>query len=255
MAWSLVGVGSLSTVTTSSQTLSEPAGCQEGDLLVAVISSRIASTTSVTLPSGWTRVTENKTNNTLTTGNAASSGVMSYIVRGASAPALTFTHPATPSVAMGRIVAYRGVNSSSPLDVSTNGKTANSTTSVSVAGFTTTVNNDLIVIGACGGQEAAWSNMDATDPSTASGTTDTTTQPTIGTWIERADNSTTTGADTSLAIFDAIKQTTGATGNFTATASVAAAHVILAGAFKMLPDDRYRTPIIVSQAVMRSSTW
>ena len=56
--------------------------------------------------------------------------------------------------------------------------------------------------------------------------------PTAGTWLERADSSTTTGADTSLAIFDAIKATAGATGNLTATASLGAGHVVIAAAFK-----------------------
>jgi hypothetical protein len=68
---------------------------------------------------------------------------------------------------------------------------------------------------------------------TASGATDTTTAPSTTAWIERADSLTTTGADASLAIFDAVRTGTGATGNLTATASVAAGHVIIAGAFKI----------------------
>ena len=67
-----------------------------------------------------------------------------------------------------------------------------------------------------------------------SGATDTTTAPSA-TWRERADSVTTTGADTSLAIFDAVKTAAGATGNLTATASLGAGHVVIAGAFKILP--------------------
>jgi hypothetical protein len=234
-AWSFVGVSSPVNITAATaHTLTVPAGAIEGDLLVAVISSRIASTTSITLPAGWTRVTEQKTNNVLTTTSAVASGMMAYIVRGASAPALTFTHPVNVDQAMGQIVAYRG-NDPTPLDTQNSATTAINTTSVSVAGVTTTKDKDLLVVGLCGGQEAAWSVIDAvTDPSTASGATNTTTAPTAGTWIERADSTFTTGSDGSLAIADAVKATAGATGNITATASLGASHAILIGAFEFL---------------------
>ena len=206
---------------------------QAGDLLVACITSRIASTTSVTLPTGgeWTLVSEQKNNNTATNTTAAASGLMAYCVRGASNPNLTFTHPVAPSQAQGRIVAYRNVNTTSPKDTQTSFTTATAITAVSGTGLTTTQIEDLIVAMACGGQEAAWSAFNATDPAGASGAT-VTTAPTT-TWSERADSAVTTGADGSLAIFDAVKLTSGATGNFTATASVSAGHVVIAGAFKI----------------------
>jgi len=105
-------------------------------------------------------------------------------------------------------------------------------TAVSVAGLTTTQDDDLIVAMAAGGQEAAWSAFNATSPAGASGATNTTAAPSQG-WTERADNVTTTGADTSLGIFDAVKTAAGATGNLTVTASVSAGHVVIAGAFKI----------------------
>src|SRR5262245_8352884 len=159
MAWEFVGVSSVVEVTTTSHALTLPTGTQPGDLLVAVISSRIASTTSITLPSGWTLVREHKNNNVLTTSSALPSGLMAYIVRGASAPALTFTHPTAPTVALGRIVAYRG-QSVSPFDVAAGGTTGTAITAVSVTGLTTAEANELIVFGACGGQEAAWNAFD-----------------------------------------------------------------------------------------------
>lgn len=235
MAWAFVGVSNVVEVTTTAHALVTTgiSGLQAGDLLVACISSRIASTVSVTLPAGWTPVAEQKTNNTATNNSATPSALMAYCVRGASNPALTFTHPVAPSVAIGRIVAYRGLGASLPaLGAQTSFTTGTNTTAVSGAGLTTVQNGALIVAMAAGGQEAAWSAFDATDPSTASGATNTATAPTAGTWIERADSITTTGADTSLAIFDAIKSTAGATGNLTTTASVAAAHVVIAGSFK-----------------------
>jgi hypothetical protein len=238
MAWQFLGVSNVVQVTATSHALVTTgiAGTlQAGDLLIACISSRIASTTSITLPitAEWTLVSEQKNNNVLTTGSAAASGLMAYCVRGASDPDLTFTHPVAPSVALGRIVAYRDVDSSAPKDTQTSFTTATGITAVSGTGLTTTQANDLIVAMAAGGQEAAWSSFNATSPVGASGATSTAAPTT--TWLERADSLTTTGADTSLAVFDAIKAAAGATGNLTATASVAAAHVVIAGAFKIAP--------------------
>ena len=233
-AWTLVGIGTSVEVTTTAHALVEPAGVQQGDLLVACIASRIASTTSITLPASWTRVNESKTNNVVagaTTGIA--SAMMAFIERGASAPALTFTHPTAPSVAVGRIIAYRPMAPGSVVDVSAAGVTATAVTAVSIAGMTTTMTEELIVAMTAGGQAAAWSSFNATTPSGASGATDTTTNPS-GTWRERVDTTTTTGADTSLGIFDAIKTLAGATGNFTVTASLGAGQALVAGAFKRI---------------------
>lgn len=158
---------------------------------------------------------------------------MAFIERGASAPALAFTHPTAPSVAIGNIVAYRNMAPGSVVDASAAGVTTTNTTAVSVAGLTSILTEDLLVAMTAGGQAATWSSFNATTPSGASGATDTTTPPGT-TWRERMELTTTTGADTSLAIFDAIKQVAGATGNFTATASLGAGHALVAGAFKRL---------------------
>jgi hypothetical protein len=231
-----LGVGSVVETATTSHTLSLTgiAARQPGDLLVACIGSRTTSTTSVTLPSGWTLVNEQKTNNALTTTSAIASGVMAYHVRGASDPALTFTHPAGISVARGAIVAYRPISTVS-LDTSSAATTTINTTSVNVAGLTTATATELLVYQAVGGQEATWTNFDAvTDPTTTSGSGSAqTADPIPGAWQERSDTNTMTGNDMSLAVADAIRATAGATGNFTATASLGAGHVIIVGAFKL----------------------
>lgn len=234
-SWVYVGRGTSVEATATSHVLTEPAGVAAGDLLVACIGSRIASTTSITLPSGWTLVAEAKNNNTLSTSSALPSGMMAYIVRGSSAPSYTFTHPVAPNVALGRVVAYRNVHQTTPTDSGTTAvTTATALLAVSVTGLTTTADDDLIVALTAGGQEAAWSAFAATDPATGSGTTaDSALDPIFGAWLERSDIQTTTGNDTSLAVFDAIKQTAGATGNLIATASVSAGHVVVAGSFKL----------------------
>ena len=119
------------------------------------------------------------------------------------------------------------------IDATTAQTTPAVTTAVSVTGLTTTQDDDLIVAMVAGGQEAAWSAFNATTPSGASGATDTTTAPSPTAWTERADSMTVTGADTSLAIFDAVKTAAGATGNLTATASIGGGNVVIAGAFKI----------------------
>jgi hypothetical protein len=231
MAWSFVGVTNAAAVTTTAITLTEPAGVADGDLLIACFASRSTATTAIT-NTGWTAVGSQNNNNTLTTGSAIASGTMLYQVR-AGTPDLTFIIPAGISVALGSMVAYRGGAATTPLDVAT-AVTAAAGTAVSVTGLTTTQADDLIVAMAAGGQEAAWSAFtNATTPLTASGATNTSSAPSTTAWIERSDNVTTTGADTSLGIFDAVRTGTGATGNLSATASVSAGHVIIAGAFKI----------------------
>ena len=240
MAWSIVGVGTAAETTTTALTLNEPAGCQAGDLLVACISMRSTNTSPPQSPGDWpsSPVAYAGVCNTSTNTSAMSLGIMYAMVRGASAAGSAFFVPVAPSVARGQIVAYRGGQSAYTgiVDGSTAVQTATNTTAVSVAGFTTAVADDLIVGMTSGGQEAAWSAFkSANTPSTASGTTNTSSAPSTTTWTERADTNTTTGADTSLAIFDAVKTATGATGNFTATASIAAAQVVVAAAFKIAP--------------------
>ena len=240
MAWSFVGVGTAVTVSTTAHNLTLPAGIQAGDLLIAVISSRIASTTSITLPSGWTLVAESKTNNVVAAAvTSEASGMMAYTICGddPAAPFTNFTHPVAPSVAMGRIVAYRGCNVWSPFDVGIGAKTGTSITAVSTTGLTTGLANELIVKGVCSGRAAAFSAHDAaTDPTTSSAAGAVqTAAPIVGTWQERQDASTTTGADTALAIADAIRGAAGATGVLTCTSSVSGGHCQVAGAFRIEP--------------------
>ena len=231
--WSLVGVSAVVETTTTTLNLSEPAGCAAGDILVACLSMRTTATTSVTLPSGWTRISERLINNTVTTSSASPSSTMAYIVRGASAPALGFTLPAGISVAEGTIVAYRGGSPEAPEASSAVGS-ATAITAVSVTGIQTMTEDDLIVAMTAGGQEGTYTNFNATSPAGGSGGVDTISAP--GTvWTKRVETVTTSGADTSIGVFDAVKATPGATGNFTVTASVSAGYVVAAAAFVITP--------------------
>ncbi len=232
MPWSFVGVSAAVESASGNLTLTEPAGVQPNDLLVACISYR--SNAAFTKPADWTNVTSQNTGNV--TANATTSigsGFMAYVVRTGSAPGLTFTRTAG-DVARGQIVAYRGVAQAGVLVTSSSTTLATSATSVSVPGVTTANSRDLIVVAACGARNVSFNNFDAvTDPTTTSGTNSIQTGvPGVGTWLERSDGGTATGADCSLAIADALRATAGATGNITTIAVSGARHVVLIAVFK-----------------------
>jgi len=229
--WNTELLGATAEVASGNLTLTEPAGVQVGDLLIACISYR--SNAAFTRPSGWNDATSQNTGNT-TANNTTSigSGFMAYIVRGTSAPNLTFARTGG-DVALGRIISYRGGAPGVSLTATGSTTMGATGTAISVAGVTTITPRDLIVVAACGARANTFSAFAATNPATSSGTNSAqTADPLEGTWQERSDNSTTTGADCTLAIADAVRSTAGATGNITATASASARHVVLIAAFR-----------------------
>lgn len=248
MPWGFVAVGTNIISSTTTFNLAEPAGVRAGDLIIACISYRNASTTSVTLPAGgWQLIDEQKTNN-VTANNASgvASGCMAYIIRGDSAPSYAFTLPAAISVGMGQVVAYRG-GVLLPLDTHASTTMGAAGTAISGTGLTTSGANELVVAITCGGRNITTTTHDAaTDPGTDSGSnTDQTAAPIVGTWQERADTGTNIGADTGLSISDAIRGTAGATGSITATASASAQHVVIVASFIMetVSVDRWLVPL------------
>lgn len=233
-SWTYVGVSNVASSSSGNITLTEPSGVQQNDLLVAIVSYR--SNAAFTDPgSPWVSVTSQNTGNTTANSTASiGSGHMWYCIRGSSAPGLTFTRTAG-DIALGRIVAYRGGYITSSVLVTQGSTTlAAAATAVSVTGLTTANARDLIVVGACGARNTNFTTFDAaTDPATDSGTNSNQTgSPLVGTWQERCDSGTTTGADCTLAIADAIRGASGATGNLTMTAGSSARHVVVAAAFR-----------------------
>lgn len=231
MAWSVPKIGALATpVASGNLTLAEPAGIAQGDLMVACIAFR--SNVAFGLPNGWALVATQQSSGDTDATNGIASGLMCYIVRGASPPALTWTRTGG-DMATGRIIAYTGAKPA-PYDTGSANTLAVASATVTTATITTAEANELIVAMTSAGDNLTASAFDAaTDPTTASGATDTTNAPTAGTWRERADDGTGTGADGALAIADAIRATNGATGTIQATISASARHVMIAGAFKM----------------------
>jgi hypothetical protein len=227
--WTLVAVGAASTANGGNLAITLPAGGQKGDLYVAVIAYR--SNVGFTAPTGWTiHETQNTGNTSTTTSTSIGSGLIASIVRGDAAPANTFTRTGG-DIGLGRILIYRASNGRPQFMASSSSTAAANATALSTAAIDVTSKDTLIVAGFCGADNTTVSAFDATDPSVASGATNTTTQPTANTWYERADSNTNLGADTTLGIADGVKATTGSTGSILCTASVSSRHVMVAAAF------------------------
>jgi hypothetical protein len=231
MAWGVPKIGALATpVTSGDLTLAEPAGIAAGDLMVACIAYR--SNAAFTVPGDWNLVATQQSSGDTDATNGIASGLMMWCVRGGSAPTLTFTRTAG-DMATGRIIAYAGGHASTPFDTGTANTLGAASATVTTGTLTTAEAGELIVAMVSYGDNLAVSAFDATDPGTASGAIDTTTTPTDGTWIERADDGTNTGADGGLGIADAVRATAGATGTIQATVTASARHVMIAAAFKL----------------------
>lgn len=229
-AWSLVAIGTTTTIASGNLSPALPAGGQKGDLYVAVIAYRSNATFSA--PSGWAIHEQQSTGNVSTTTNTSiGSGLIASIIRGDTDPANTFTRTAG-NVGHGTILLYRANNGTPEFMTSSSSTAAANATALSTAELDITSKDTLIVAGFCGADNTTVSTFDAaTDPTTASGAINTTTPPTAGTWYERVDNGTNTGADTAVGIADAVKAGTGLTGSITCTAGNSSRHVMVAAAW------------------------
>jgi hypothetical protein len=258
MPWGLRGGGPVATVASGNLTLTEPAGCAEGDLLVACIAIR----DSVGFANGdWTLVESELLGDTDAT-NGVASCQMWACRRGASAPSLVFTRTGG-NVAQGSIVAYtaaKGTTYADCFDVSASTTLAGASSIASSSSLTNTEADVLIVAMAAAGDTVAGTGFDANvDPSVASGSTvDTSTAPTENTWILRVSASTGTGADTGIGVADAVRANFGSTtGTITSNfAGVSARHAGCSAAFKIAADpDPRPAPVFSHQAVQRAASW
>ena len=234
--WEYVGIGAGTSPTSGNATPTEPAGVAQGDLLVCVIAYR--DTAAFTAPAGWTIVQQQSSGNTdVDVPTSIASGLIAYIVRGASAPSYVFTRTGG-DIAIPRVTAYRPVNGTITFDESNSVTLGVAGTTVSMTGFTTNAANSLIVVGACGASNSSATDFDAaTDPTTGSGAGNTTTTGTItaGTWRRRNSTGSSNGADTNVSIADAVRATAGATGDIQYTAAASRRHVIVGAAFTLTP--------------------
>lgn len=229
--WQFIAMGQATDVASGNLTMVEPAGAQDGDLLVAFLDYR--STPAFTLPAGWSLVATQQSGGD-TTVNATSSiasGLMAYIVRSGT-PALTFTRTAGDQ-AGGAICAYRG-NTPTPYDTGNANTLATTSVTATIPSLTTAEDNELLVAGVSSGRNNTVSAFVAqTEATTGSGAAgEFTTAPAINTWTQRRQGGTATGADNGIGMADAIKATAGACGIIQATASTSAKQAMVVGAFK-----------------------
>lgn len=213
MAWTFVGQSSaVVEVASGNITLTEPASCAAGDLLVAFIGYR--DSPNFILPAGWSLVAQQTGADTVSALAAIAGGVLAWIERGASSPALTFTRSGG-DVAQGRIEAYRKTGTKS-LVAQSSARGTMSSTALTTASITTTDTDQLIIGAGVSGRSpnSLYGFVCATDPNTGSGGsgTDGTGNPANGTWKRRFTATTTTGADMAFAMADAVRANAGATG-------------------------------------------
>ncbi|MDN3935306.1 PKD domain-containing protein [Arthrobacter sp. YD4] len=142
-----VGASSTAVATTASSTVSlaKPSGVAAGDVLVAAITADLGP--SVTAPAGWTPIV-----NGLGINSSASSGakVFSYYHVVGSADPASYSWTLSTAVKWGAgVTAYRGVNTTTPLDssVATTVNTTYSATSITAPSITTASNGAMLIGG------------------------------------------------------------------------------------------------------------
>ena len=119
----------------TSITLAKPSGTASSDVLVAALDN--AGTTTVTAPSGWTLVRSTSSGSSLTQAT--------YVhVAGTSEPSSYQWRFSSQRTASAVMAAYIGVNTTTPVDVSSGGSSSNSSSDVAPS-VTTTVAGDLLI--------------------------------------------------------------------------------------------------------------
>lgn len=233
--WTFVGKSDVAVDASGDYTLSEPTGAQQDDILVvdiAIRSNVLHTNADWTFPQSDS--SGNTTNNT--TGSIVSYQT-GYCIRGSSAPSYVFAKTGG-SRCLATVRAYRSSRAGTPVfDTSAEVAMGAASGTVTLTGGVTTAEpGELLVTGVFGARANTVSNMDgATEVTGNSGSTDTTTPPTRGTWIERSDRNNGTSPTVALACYDAVKISAGSTGNLTATESQSARHGMTVMAFKHPP--------------------
>lgn len=194
------GAGSVATAASTSITVAEPTGTNDGDVLLAVIVDRKAEAANSAAPTGWTGVAW---------AQGGAYGRMQVFVGvkgqdGLTGSSWTFTGLATRVLA--QIVGYYNVDTGTCLDVAASARFNNTGGTPEVTGTSgiTTVTDGAMVVAVFGTPSAAptWSGeVVATSP----------------TLTERVDNA--YGPLMSFAVADGIKSAAGSTGDSSATMS------------------------------------
>lgn len=177
--------GSISAVgnsTTGNFTFSQPAGAASGDLLVAFVACK---GDTFTFPTGWTTLLS-------VAGTSSNGGLrVAYIVRGATAPALTVSGRGSADICLFQVARFTGFDPANPMSLLQN---ASNTSPVNTSGTVSLSVDDMVVMAFGSGSNATFASY-----------TDSSGQ--ITPWTERGDNGTTNGSNTQLAIATAVVPT------------------------------------------------
>lgn len=129
-------------------TVTKPAGVASGDVLIAGLSFETGSSDTITAPTGWTLV--RRVNNT----NSEGLAVYRKVAGGSEPASYAWTFASSRSLSAG-ILAFTGVDNTTPIDVE-NGQTTASNTTHATPTITTTQANDLLVAFFAIPQSATW---------------------------------------------------------------------------------------------------
>ena len=195
------GTATTNTTATTSLTINKPTGVVSGDLMIASISQR-ASGTAPTAPVGWTLISS-----TAFGASGARAAALFYrLANGTEGATFTFTLAAGSTDGSGGIVAYAGVDQTTPIDVAGAFKdTSVVNTAVTANAITTVTANALVLMFGVTSDTAAggtWSGWTTTSP---------------GALTELFDAAST---NTSVGAAAATKATAGSTGTGSATSTV-----------------------------------
>lgn len=193
-------VGAGNSYSGSNSTLAKPSGVVEGDLLIAILSADGPNSTiswASRIPAGWAIAEENLA----TGGTFVTHGAVAYKIAGASEPS-TYAFSFGDQSGCGAIVAYQGVNQTTPINASAKQENVASATAHPIPSVTTTV-ADCLAIAIY--QHRGNNGVPYTEPAG---------------WTERIDYK---GAvcNSNFGVADKVFASSGATGSVTATGNVA----------------------------------
>ncbi|MFM7310452.1 MAG: hypothetical protein ACKOZY_07570, partial [Flavobacteriales bacterium] len=144
MGWSQIaqrGTATSAISTTATVTINKPTGVVAGDMMIANIGNFFNGTNTSATSSGWTLIAGTDVDR----GRAT----LLYKIAGASEPAsYTFDVTAFSSAATGAIVAFSGVDNTTPFDVAANSAwyTATSTSLSNIPSVSTVTDNSAVVM-------------------------------------------------------------------------------------------------------------
>jgi len=156
------GSGTIGTSTSATLTISRPTNVLAGDLMIVNIAHLGNNTNNPNL-SGWTLVNSGNFQG----GGSPRKGAVLYKVAGASEPAsYTFTLSSGVTNAVGRIIAFSGVDPNTPIEVNSQATNSGATTTVQPASINTTANAAVIFLGQAASNPTWNSWSTATSPGT-----------------------------------------------------------------------------------------